>query len=408
MPVEQDPPPFQPPTPEVPESFERFNPTISLENVPCTPQAIVATVAALLQAAEDSSIFKGLRTRFRLELTLEAFPDPVPPLLELLTCAITLRFNVLQYYNLVLEAERKEGRSISKTSEFLESLKTYLNKYLQITQLRDGTHDDERHAPTVDFCRHGNKCNMKEKRKGGRTVCTKTHLPVCELDADRSGPPQACGFMIQPDVQLQRLPIDGVAGGRHFLDATASENGLWQVLRRTEDTRDLLVMPQVYSAESEYCERVQAVHTNPKAVGDQGFWRAMLGTADVLANATGLSHLQVIDRMHVNFGRWETASAADEKLRSCHAHGHVLYTQTAAKALEGKFKHSPIARCQLDPIDVGHTDDCEKLLTRRAAVQSDLVKEDLAEVKATLGEMSSVLQQLSLSVAQLRRRGSVG
>ena len=119
----------------------------------------------------------------------------------------------------------------------------------------------------------------------------------------------------------------GVAGdGRKcgfptYIEDLLANGKHWVLHRRySEGTRDLLLMPK-----PEFVEEFKFPHSNKNMVQDALFWEVALAETAHLADL--LKGNNAVERIVINFGRWESAERQDPNLSECHAHAHLWLTK---------------------------------------------------------------------------------
>jgi hypothetical protein len=106
-----------------------------------------------------------------------------------------------------------------------------------------------------------------------------------------------------------------------YIEDLLADGPYWALHRRyTEGTRELLIMPKpILISEHKF------PHNNIEMVQQPLFWSVAL---EEIHNLAGLVRgMNVVDRVVINFGKWESAERQDPNLSECHAHAHFWLTK---------------------------------------------------------------------------------
>lgn len=198
--------------------------------------------------------------------------------------------------------------------------------------------------PTPTYCPYGPTCDYYLKRKEGRKCKYEKHVDVCDVNQQRTDRTEkSCGFIVRKELVVREF-------------AQLPPNSPFVLVLRQEGVRDLLLMPNVPCVN-------RGLHSNAQLVSAPELWAAAVDVHSKLQKE--LPEIgQVVERLALDFGRWDTGVSKDERALNCHGHLHITLTRAAADALIAKHsaKNKYLIGCVRRPRDL-HVRDYRSLVT---------------------------------------------
>lgn len=136
-------------------------------------------------------------------------------------------------------------------------------------------------------------------------------------------------------------------------------------------------------------------------IGSPTHWSWILKHAKYLSEQSKIKDHQAVYRITINFNRWESALAKDDKALACHAHVHLLLTHEAQQALSvlPLFKALKGRGCPPEEYWLTGAEDLEtkRLNGETLSVlcgEVDQVKSDVDQMKSDMQKMKSDMQNM--------------
>ncbi len=194
--------------------------------------------------------------------------------------------------------------------------------------------------PIPPYCNKGSECSFIDDCDFADKA---HHVPLCkvqQLRTDRAKLP--CNFFIQKELIIAPL---------------APSDTRFVAVARFEALRDLLLMPCVP------CKDPQ-LHDNTQLARSHVLWKSVIELVNrltQLSSSWGIGAEVPLERIALNFGKWETAASKDERALYCHGHVHFVLTRRFAEAFSSRKNFQILRGC----VRHHHVVDYESLLVSR-------------------------------------------